>query len=62
MTKRNAEYYLLKARVERERATTLTDPDTAAVHHELARGYETLARADQGGPLLTISNSSNRAP
>ncbi len=61
MTKRNAEYYLQKARLERERATALTDPDTAAVHHELARGYESLARAGEGRPLLTISNSSEGA-
>ena len=57
MTKHHAEYYLEKARMERERATALTDPEIAAVHHELARGYDTLARAGEGRPLLTISNS-----
>jgi hypothetical protein len=60
MPKHHAEYYLEKAQMERERATALTDADTAAVHHELARGYETLARADEGRPLLTISNSLDR--
>jgi hypothetical protein len=42
MPKHHAEYYLEKAQMERERATALTDADTAAVHHELARGYERL--------------------
>jgi hypothetical protein len=57
MTKHDGRYYREMARAERERATSIVDPDTAAVHHELARGFEALASAGEDRLQLTASNS-----
>jgi hypothetical protein len=60
MTVRDSRYYRDKALSERERATTISDPDLATAHHELARAYEALASTGEARPKLTISRSIGR--
>jgi hypothetical protein len=37
-------YYLQRAAIEREMAQTAANPKIAAIHEELARGYDALAK------------------
>jgi hypothetical protein len=49
---RDPQYYLEKARTERELGIAIVDPDLAMFHHELARGYEALATTAEQRPKL----------
>jgi hypothetical protein len=60
MTIRDSRYYRERALTERERATAISDPDLATVHHELARAYEAMASTGEARPKLTISSTARR--
>ena len=46
MTRSDIEYFRQRATVERQMAAAAADAASAAVHEELARGYEALVRRD----------------
>ena len=50
MSERDREYYTSRAEVEREMSETTADPVVAAVHAELAAGYERLTAKRSGKP------------
>lgn len=44
MTPEDTEYYRERAAAEREMARKAATPEIAAIHEELARGYDSLAK------------------
>lgn len=47
MSKTDVDYFRRRAAVEREMAGKAVSPEVAAVHQELARGYDALANESQ---------------
>ena len=50
MSERDRAYYASRAEVEREMSETTADPVVAAIHAELAAGYERLTAIRPGKP------------
>ena len=50
----NRDYYAMRAANERSVAAKCTDPLSAAIHRELAEGYEALLRPVKREPPLPI--------
>jgi len=54
MSQSNFDYFRLRAEQEREAARKASEPYIAAIHSELADGYEAVLRHPESRPALKI--------